>query len=88
MQQFDQAALGKGYFGKAQGWLKGNKIKLDASQKRAPFISMDQAIQEVMELFAREVIQRRRGFGGWFHHINHSAALESLHHMGWKTNAS
>ena len=82
MQQFDQAAPGRSYFGKAQGWLTGNQITLDASQKRTPFISMDQAIQEVMELFAREVIQRRRGFGGWFHLINHTAALQSLHHMG------
>jgi len=85
MQQFDQAAPGRGYFGKAQGWLTGNQIKLDASQKRTPFISMDQAIQEVMELFAREVIHRRRGFGGWFHLINHTAALQSLHHMGWES---
>ena len=46
---------------------------------------MDQAIQEVMELFAREVIQRRQGFGGWFHLINHTAALQSLHHMGWES---
>ena len=54
-------------------------------RRKEPFISMDQAIQEVMELFAREVIQRRQGFGGWFHLINHTAALQSLHHMGWES---
>ena len=50
MQQFDQAAPGRGYFGKAQGWLTGNQITLDASQKRTPFISMDQAMHGFYQL--------------------------------------
>ena len=52
MQQFDQAPPGKGYFGKAQGWLtKSNHVGCVAEKN--PFISMDQAIQEVMELCER-----------------------------------
>ena len=82
MRHFEAAPPGRGYLGKAKGWVSGEQIRIDPTRQRPPFDSIEQATLTLLKLFAEEVTHRRQGLGGWFHLINHSSALMTLHEMG------
>jgi len=80
---FDGQHAGRGYYGKAHGWLIGDKAPLaDAATTPAYESLTDMAEVIIAELIA-SASEHRRGFGGLFHLINHAAALTELDHHGY-----
>ncbi len=81
---FNNAHAGRGYYGKAKGWLNGNQVQL-ASEDDFP---MYESIQSMMDVTIAELIAtasiKKQGFGGLWHIINHAAAISELARYGYQ----
>jgi hypothetical protein len=84
---FDDAHAGRGYYGKEKGWLNGNQVKLDAYDFPAY-----ESIKEMVDVTIAELIHRgadrKQGFGGLWHLINHAAAITEMHRFGYEELAA
>ena len=84
---FDNAHAGRGYFGKQQGWLNGDQVKVAADDS----FPMYESIQQMAEITIGELIAtgaiRKQGFGGLWHIINHAAAIVELDRLGYREAA-
>ncbi len=81
---FDNAVPGRGYYGKARGWIGGDQAPL-ADDKDFPLYQDEAAmIEAVIDELIRSASTRRQGFGGLFHLINHAAGLVELSVYGHK----
>ncbi len=80
---FNNAHAGRGYYGKAKGWLNGDQVKL-ASEDNFPKYDSIQTMVDVTiaELIATASI-KKQGFGGLWHIINHAAAITELARFGY-----
>jgi hypothetical protein len=79
---FNGATPGRGYYGETRGWISGEDVQL--SGHRAPSYDSQQAmIETVIDEVIGSASQRRRGYGGLFHIINHAAALTELRRYGY-----
>lgn len=81
---FNGAVPGRGYYGKEQGWIVGDKVSL-ADVEPFPVYKNEQVMAEVViSDLIRWAAVRRQGFGGHFHIINHATALTELSRYGYK----
>lgn len=81
---FNNAHAGRGYYGKQQGWLTGNQVKLAPDETFPPYRSVQEmADTTVAELIASAAV-KKQGFGGLWHIINHAAAITEMDRFGYK----
>ncbi len=81
---FDDESPGNGYYGKTIGRIDGNKVSLNEDDD-FPLYSDQQAMAEVvLDELIHKAAERRQGFGGLHHIINHAAALTELSQYGYK----
>lgn len=82
--RFDNASPGSGYYGKARGRIDGRKITLPNNDGIPPFPDLQTMANAVVDDLIQHVAQRREGFGGPWHVINHAAALAELSRHGYR----
>ena len=82
--RFDNASPGSGYYGKARGRIDGRKILLPRNDGIPPFPDLQAMADAVVDDLIQHVAQRREGFGGPWHVINHAAALAELSRHGYR----
>ncbi len=80
---FDGASPGSGYYGKEKGRIDGNKITLQDDESFPPYANLDEMGKAVLDELIIRPGQRREGFGGMHHIINHAAALAELENYGY-----
>lgn len=81
---FDNASPGSGYYGKEKGRINGRKIELPSDDGISPFPDLQTMANTVLDDLIRHAAQRREGFGGLWHVINHAAALAELARHGYR----
>lgn len=82
--KFDDASPGSGYYGKTKGRIDGRKIAPSTNDGIPPFPDLPTMAEAVVDDLIRNVAQRRDGFGGPWHIINHAAALAELSSHGYR----
>ena len=81
---FHGVVPGRGYYGKQKGWIIGDKVKLTEKENFPAYKSFHSMANVVVDDLIQKVAQRRRGFGGMVHVINHAAALVELSQYGFQ----
>lgn len=81
---FDNASPGSGYYGKEKGRINGRKITLPNDDGIRPFPDLPTMANTVVDDLIQHAAQRREGFGGPWHVINHAAALAELARHGYR----
>ncbi len=81
---FNNASPGSGYYGKQKGRVDGRKIPLPKDDTFPPYPDLQTMANTVMDELIQHGSQRRSGFGGLWHVINHAAALAELAHHGYR----
>ncbi len=81
---FDNASPGSGYYGKEKGRIDGRKITLPNDDGISPFPDLRTMADTVVDDLIQHAAERREGFGGPWHIINHAAALAELAHHGYR----
>ncbi len=84
--QFRQASPGRGYYGKPQGWRRGDQVKLPPEQVK-PYRSLMHMVETTLGELAATASVRKQGYGGLWHLINHAAAVVELDRLGYRTLA-
>ena len=79
---FDNASPGSGYYGKEKGRIDGRQITLPNNDGISPFHDLKSMADTVVQDMIQHAAQRREGYGGPWHIINHAAALVELSHHG------
>lgn len=85
---FDHASPGSGYYGKKTGRINGRKIKPTPEDAFPPYPDLRTMANTVMDELIQHAAQRRNGFGGLWHVINHAAALAELASRGYRDLAT
>ncbi len=80
---FDGASPGSGYYGKEKGRIDGNKITLQDDESFPSYANLNEMGKAVLDELIFRPGQRREGFGGMHHIINHAAALAELENYGY-----
>jgi hypothetical protein len=80
---FDNASPGSGYYGKEKGRINGRQIELPDDDGVGPFPDLPTAACALIDDLIQHAAQRREGFGGPWHLINHAAALVELSNYGY-----
>ncbi|MCO6437250.1 MAG: hypothetical protein J5J06_09205 [Phycisphaerae bacterium] len=81
---FDNASPGSGYYGKEKGRLNGSRIPLPDDDGIPPITELEMMARIVADDLIEHAAQRREGFGGPWHVINHAAALAELARHGYR----
>jgi hypothetical protein len=81
---FNHAKPGSGYFGKQRGRLDDRHIPLPMDPAFPPYRTPDSMAEAVMSELIRHAPERRDGFGGLWHVINHAALLVELSQCGYR----
>lgn len=84
IEGFNHSHPGRGYFGKEQGWLTGDKVSLPAAEALPVYANTNVMAETVIDELIATAAIRRQGFGGLWHIINHAAALMELSRFGFK----
>jgi len=82
IEGFDGAVPGRGYYGKARGWIEGHKVTLAEDDGFDPYESERKMADVVVDELIRTASMHRQGFGGLFHVINHAVGLTELARFG------
>jgi hypothetical protein len=80
---FDKSGPGRGYYGKERGWINANDIVATKELTGVSYKTEGEMVEKVIDELIENGSLRRRGFGGLFHLINHTAALISLSQLGF-----
>lgn len=80
---FNEAKPGSGYYGKERGRIDGRKVPLPQEDTFRPYTSLSAMAEAVLDELLRSAGQRREGYGGLWHVINHAAALAELAAYGY-----
>ncbi len=80
---FNNASPGSGYYGKEKGRINGNQVELPDDAAFPPYTSLETMADLVVDELIQHAEQRRDGFGGLWHLINHAAALVELSRQGY-----
>ncbi|MCC6882120.1 MAG: hypothetical protein WBE58_15070 [Verrucomicrobiales bacterium] len=81
---FDHAKPGSGYYGKERGRIDGRKVALPEEFPIPPYPDLTAMAVAVVDSLIRHAPERRDGFGGLWHLINHGAALAELSRYGYQ----
>ena len=80
---FDNVTSGNGYYGKERGSIDGRKVSLPKDDSFPPYADLQAMATAVLDALIEHASQRRQGFGGLWHVINHAAALAELAQHGY-----
>ena len=80
---FDQASAGSGYYGREKGRIDGDQVALQDDPSFSPYSSPECMVDVVLDELLETAPERRQGFGGLWHIINHAAALIDLSEYGY-----
>ncbi|MDA7510415.1 hypothetical protein N8737_04240 [Verrucomicrobia bacterium] len=80
---FNKSGPGRGYYGKERGWINATDIVAANELTSVSYGSEAEMVERVVNELIKNGSRRRRGFGGLFHLINHTAALISLSQLGF-----
>ena len=82
---FDNAHPGSGYYGKAKGRIKGNKVTLpEVDDKLPPYTDVKGMVEAVLEeIINQDPKVQVQGYGGLVHVNNHAAAITDLAQYGY-----
>ena len=80
---FNQASAGSGYYGREKGRIDGDQVVLQDDPRFSPFSSSEHMIDVVLDELLETAPERKQGFGGLWHIINHAAALIDLSEYGY-----
>ncbi len=81
---FDNSSPGSGYYGKELGRINGRNMTLPHDDGIEPFADLQAMANTVIDDLIQHAAQRRDGFGGRWHVINHAAALAELAQHGYR----
>lgn len=84
MKGFDTAHPGRGYYGKAKGWVFGNKVELAADDTFRKYASLQEMVDVTIDELIATAAVKKQGFGGLWHILNHAAAITELDRFGYK----
>lgn len=79
---FDGVHAGRGYYGKGRGWKNGHAAPVADGKDLPAYGSFKQLAEVTLSELIANAHRHRRGFGGFFHLINHAAALTELADCG------
>lgn len=85
---FNKAKPGSGYYGKERGRIDGRNVPLPKDDAFKPYAGLSAMAEVVLDELVRSAGQRRDGFGGLWHVINHAAALAELAAHGYRELAT
>ena len=85
---FNDAAPGNGYYGKQKGRIDGRKVPLPKDDAFPPYADSQAMANAVLDELIQHASERRQGFGGIWHVINHAAALAELGRYGYRELAT
>jgi len=82
---FDNAHPGSGYYGKAKGRIKGNKVTLPDGEDGTPHYTDVKGMVDAMldEIIHHDPKVHVQGYGGLIHVNNHAAAITDLAQYGY-----
>jgi hypothetical protein len=80
---FDGASPGSGYYGKEKGRIDGRQIPVHDDASLPAYASLEAMANTVLDELIAHASERRSGFGGLWHIINHAAALAELSRYGY-----
>lgn len=80
---FDRASAGSGYYGRGKGRIDGDMIVLPEDPDFPPYSNLEDMIEAVLNELLETAAERRQGFGGLWHVINHAASLIDLSECGY-----
>lgn len=80
---FNNVHAGRGYYGKAKGWLTGNQVKLGTDSSFPVYTSIQQMVDVTIGELIATASKHRQGFGGLWHVINHAAGITELDRFGY-----
>lgn len=83
IEGFNNAHAGRGYYGKEKGWLTGNQVTLTDYDFPA-YKSIPEMISMTIAQLIHRGADRKQGFGGLWHLINHAAAITEMDRFGYK----
>jgi len=79
---FNGASPGSGYYGKEEGRRNGRDVSVPKDDSFPPYVDLAGMANAVVDELVRHAPERREGFGGLWHIINHGAALAELARHG------
>ena len=80
---FDGSSPGSGYYGAERGRINGNLIDLPEDQDFPPYSDLRSMVRMVLNELLLSAPEKRQGYGGLVHIINHAAALCELAAYGY-----
>jgi len=80
---FNNQHPGRGYYGKGVGWKNGNQAPMADAESTPPYKSLSDMAGVMIDQLIATASERRQGFGGLFHLINHAAGLTELDRLGY-----
>ena len=81
---FNLATPGSGYYGKLKGRIDGRKVPLPGGDAFPLYTDLKAMANTVLDELIEHASERRQGFGGLTHIINHAAALAELAQYGYR----
>lgn len=83
IEGFNKAPPGRGYYGKEKGWLTGHQVKLADENNFPKYKSIQQMVDVAIGELIATASNKKQGFGGLWHIINHAAAITELGRFGY-----
>lgn len=80
---FDRGSPGSGYYGPDRGRVDGRDVRLPPAGDFPPYFDLVGMAEATVDALLLHASERREGFGGLWHMINHAAALIELSHRGY-----
>ena len=80
---FNGVTPGVAYYGKEKGRIDGRKVALPEDDTFPPYTDLQTMATTVLDTLIQYAPERRQGFGGLWHVINHAAALSELAQNGY-----
>ena len=81
---FNGVTPGTAYYGKEKDRIDGRKITLPEDDTFPPYTDLQTMATTVLDTLIQHASERRQGFGGLWHVINHAAALSELAQYGYR----
>ncbi len=80
---FDGSAPGSGYYGTERGRISGSLVELPEDSDFPPYTDLHSMVRVVLNELILQAAEKRQGYGGLVHIINHAAALCELAAYGY-----
>ena len=85
---FNDSRPGSGYYGKQRGRIDGREVSLPEDDTLPLYASSQEMADVVLDELIQHAAERRDGFGGLWHVINHAAGLVELAACGYRELAA